>query len=133
MSVIEDINFISVLNDYKFYIHFAFAIVFKKNLHMNVAKVDFYVIFAKIGIPATFASNYKIGLSTRWVLVIYPILAHTRVACNKGVSSGASFKCKKTSNYSTRRFEYIDLTNVNYDQVILDFQENYCSKMILVK
>ena len=54
MSVIEDINFISVLNDYKFYIHFAFAIVFKKNLHMNVAKVDFYVIFAKIGIYTSY-------------------------------------------------------------------------------
>ena len=53
MSVIADMNFISVLNDYTFYIHcFAFAIVFKKNLHMNAAKVDFYVIFAKIGIPA---------------------------------------------------------------------------------
>ena len=49
---------------------------------INTSKVDFYVIFAKIGIPATFASNYKIGLSTRWVLVIYPILAHTRVASN---------------------------------------------------
>ena len=105
MSVIADMNFISVLNDHTFYIHFAFAIVFKKNLHMNAAKVDFYVIFAKIGIPATFASSFKIGLSTRWVLVIYPILAHTRVASNKRVLSGASFKCKKTSNYSTHRLE----------------------------
>ena len=44
MSVIADMTFISVLNDHTFYIHFAFAIIFKKNLHMNVAKVDFYFI-----------------------------------------------------------------------------------------
>ena len=41
VSVIADI---SVLNDHTFYIYFAFAIIFKKNLHMNVANVDFYVI-----------------------------------------------------------------------------------------
>ena len=64
MSVIADMNFISVLNDHTFYIHFAFAIVFKKNLHMNATKVDFYFIFYKIGIPATFASSFKNGLST---------------------------------------------------------------------
>ena len=77
VSVIADMTFISVLKDHAFYIHFAFAIIFKKNLHMNAAKLDFDVIFAKIGIPATCASSFKIGLSTRWVLVIYPILAHT--------------------------------------------------------
>ena len=44
VSVIADMTFISVLNDHTFYIHFAFAIIFKKNLHMNVAKVDFYFI-----------------------------------------------------------------------------------------
>ena len=44
MSVIADMTFISVLNDHTFYIHFAFAIIFKKNLHMNLAKVDFYFI-----------------------------------------------------------------------------------------
>ena len=37
-------TFIIVLNDHTFDIHFAFAIIFKKNLHMNVAKVDFYFI-----------------------------------------------------------------------------------------
>ena len=42
--VIADMTFISVLNDQTFYIHFAFAIIFKKNLHMNLAKVDFYFI-----------------------------------------------------------------------------------------
>ena len=36
--------FISVMKDQTFYIHFAFAIIFKKNQHMNVAKVDFYFI-----------------------------------------------------------------------------------------
>ena len=59
-------TFISVLNDHTFY-HFAFAITFKKNLHMNAAKVDFYFIFAKIGIPATFASNLKKTLNLRFV------------------------------------------------------------------
>jgi hypothetical protein len=44
VSVIADMTFISVLNDHTFYIHFAFAIIFKKNLHMNVAKVDFHFI-----------------------------------------------------------------------------------------
>ena len=44
VSVIADMTFISVLNDHTFYIHFAFAIIFKKNLHMNVLKVDFYFI-----------------------------------------------------------------------------------------
>ena len=44
MVVIADMTFISVLNDQTFYIHFAFAIIFKKNLHMNVAKVDFHFI-----------------------------------------------------------------------------------------
>ena len=44
MSVIADMNFISVLNDHTFYIDFAFAIFLLKNLHMNVAKVDFYFI-----------------------------------------------------------------------------------------
>jgi hypothetical protein len=43
-SVIADMTFISVLNDHTFYIHFAFAITFKKNLHINEAKVDFYLI-----------------------------------------------------------------------------------------
>ena len=47
MSVIADMTFISVLNDHTFYIHFALAI-FKKNLHMNVAKVDFYFIVMHI-------------------------------------------------------------------------------------
>ena len=72
---------------------------------MNATKVDFYFIFDKIGIPATFASSFKNGLSTRWVLIIYPLLACTQVASDKRVSSGVSFKCKKTSNYSTHRLE----------------------------
>ena len=46
--------------------------------------------YAKIGIPVTLASSFKNGLSTRWVLIIYPILARTRVASNKRVWSGAS-------------------------------------------
>ena len=44
VSVIADMTFISVLNDHTFYIHFALAITFKKKLHMNVEKVDFYFI-----------------------------------------------------------------------------------------
>lgn len=44
MSVIADMTFIIVLNDHTFYIHFTFAIFFKKYLHMNVAKGDFYFI-----------------------------------------------------------------------------------------
>ena len=44
VSVIADMTFISVLIDHTFYIHFASAIIFKTNLHMNVAKVDFYFI-----------------------------------------------------------------------------------------
>ena len=35
VSLIADMTFISVLNDHTFYIHFAFAIIFKKNLHMD--------------------------------------------------------------------------------------------------
>ena len=42
--VIADMTFISVLNDHTFHIHFAFAIIFKKHLHMNVAKVDLYFV-----------------------------------------------------------------------------------------
>ena len=38
MSVIAGMTFISVLKDHTFYIHFAFTIIFKKKLHMNVAK-----------------------------------------------------------------------------------------------
>ena len=44
MSSIADMTFIIVLNDHTFDIHFAFAIIFKKNLHMNVAKAYFYFI-----------------------------------------------------------------------------------------
>ena len=44
MSVIADVTFISVLNYHTFYIHFTFAIIFKKSLNINVAKVDFYFI-----------------------------------------------------------------------------------------
>jgi hypothetical protein len=44
VSGIADMTFISVLNDHTFFIHFAFAIIFKKNLHMNIAKVDFHFI-----------------------------------------------------------------------------------------
>ena len=45
VSVIADMTYTSVLNDHTFYIHFAFAIIFKENLHMNVAKVDFFLHF----------------------------------------------------------------------------------------
>ena len=68
----------------------------------NYFKFD---IFATIGIPDTFTSSFKNGLSTRWILVIYPILPRTRVTSNKQVSSGASFECKKTSNYSTCKLQ----------------------------
>ena len=51
-------------------------------------------------------------MSTRWVLVIYPILARTRIAFDKRVSSGASFNRKKTSNYLTRKFEQNDHTSL---------------------
>ena len=44
VSVIADMTYTSVLNDHTFYIRFAFAIIFKKNLLINVAKVDFYFI-----------------------------------------------------------------------------------------
>jgi hypothetical protein len=40
VSVIADMTFISALHDHTFYIHYAFAIIFKK----NVAKVDFHFI-----------------------------------------------------------------------------------------
>ena len=40
VSLIADMVFINVLNDHTFYIHFTFAIIFKK----KSAKVDFYFI-----------------------------------------------------------------------------------------
>ena len=67
----------------------------QKKLHMNAAKVDFYVIFAKIGIPATFASSFKNGLSTRLVLVNYPILAHTQVASKNEYRVGRVLNVKR--------------------------------------
>ena len=51
-------TFISVLKDHTFYIHFAFAIIFKKNLHMSVALVDFYFIAIHI-----FAIGYQTSKS----------------------------------------------------------------------
>ena len=62
---------------------------------INTSKVDFYVIFAKIGIPATFASSFKSGLSTGWVLVNYPILARTQVASKNEYRVGQVLNVKK--------------------------------------
>ena len=60
-----------------------------------------FEIFARIGIPATFASSFKNGLSTHYL----PDTHSYSIASNKRVSSGASFTCKKTINYSTRKLE----------------------------
>ena len=78
VSVIADMTFISVLKDQTFYIHFAFAIIFKKkNLHMNVAKVDFYFIVIH---------KFFIGYQTSKLVV-----TQTRSKFIHRVSSGASF------------------------------------------
>ena len=85
VSVIADLTFINVLNDHTFYIHFAFAIIFKKNLHMNVAKVDFYFIVIH---------TFLIGYQTSKL-----IITQTRSKCIHRVSSGARFKLSKKSSY----------------------------------
>ena len=101
MSVIADMIFISVLNDHTFYIHFAFALIFKKNLHMNVVKVDSFFHF----------NTYTFF----WLNSLLPKLAcngsiEYRVGrvlnCLKNqVLSTRSFNFEKTSNYSTRNIE----------------------------
>ena len=87
-------------NNHTFYIHFAFAIIFKKNLHMNVAKVDFYFI-----VIHTFFIGYQTSK-----LVITQTRIEYRVGrvlnCLKNqVFSTRSFNFEKTSNYSTRNLE----------------------------
>ena len=85
MSVIADMTFISVLNDHTFYIDFAFAIFLLKNLHMNVAKVDFYFIVIH---------TFLIGCQTSKL-----VITQTRSQCIHRVSSGASFKLSKKSSF----------------------------------
>ena len=60
VSVIADMTFISALNDHTFYIDFAFAIFLLKNLHMNVAKADFYFIVTH---------NFFIGYQTSKLVI----------------------------------------------------------------
>ena len=81
----------TVLNNHIFYIHFVYAMIFKK-IHVNQFKFD---IFAKIGIPATVASSFKNGLSTRWVLVNYPIQARTHVASKNEYRVGQVLNLKR--------------------------------------
>ena len=85
VNVIADMTHISVLNDQTFYIHFAFAIIFKKNLHMNVAKVNFYFIVI---------NTFFIGYQTSKLAI-----TQTRSQWIRRVSSGASFKFSKTSSF----------------------------------
>ena len=85
VSVIADMTFISVLNDHTFYIHFAFAIFFKKNLHMKVAKVDFYFI-----VIHTFFIGYQMSKL---------VITQTRSKLIHRVLSGASFKLSKKSSF----------------------------------
>ena len=85
MSVIADKTFTSVLNDHTFYIHFAFAIIFKKKLHMNVAEVDFYFILVH---------TFCIGYQTSKL-----VITQTRSQWIHQVSSGASFKLSKKSSF----------------------------------
>ena len=76
---------INVLNDHTFYIHFAFAIIFKKNLHMNVAKVDFYFI-----VIHKFFIGYQMSKL---------VITQTRSKWIHRVSSGASYKLSKKSSF----------------------------------
>ena len=85
VSVIADMTFISVLNDHRFYIHFAFAIIFKKNLHMNVAKVDFYFFVIH---------TFCIGNQTSKL-----VITQTRSQWIHRVSSGASFELSKKLSF----------------------------------
>ena len=85
VSAIADMTFISVLNDHTFSIHFAFAINFLKNLHMNVAKVDFYFI-----VIHTFCIGYQTSKL---------VITQTRLQWIHQVSSGASFKLSKKSSF----------------------------------
>ena len=80
VSVIADMTFISVLNDHTFYMHF-----FKKNLHMNVARVDFYFI-----VIHTFCIGYQTSKL---------VITQTRSQWIHRVSSGASFKLSKKSSF----------------------------------
>ena len=77
-----------------------FSLFWPQKVHYKAKNWNFYVNQLFSG-----SSSFKNGLSTRWVLVIYPILACTGVASNKRVSSGASFRSKTTSNYSTCELE----------------------------
>ena len=81
----------TVLNNHIFYIHFVYAMIFKK-IHVNQFKFD---IFAKIGKPATFASSFRNGLSSRWVLVNYPILARTQIAFKNEYRVGRVLNVKR--------------------------------------
>ena len=87
VSEIADMTFISVLKDHIFYIDFAFAIIFKKNLHMNVAKVDFYFIVIH---------TFLIGYQTSKL-----VITQTRLQCIHRVLSGVSFKLSKKQVLST--------------------------------
>ena len=77
--------------------------ILAQNMQFNI-----FDIFARTGILATFASSFRNDQSTHWVLAINPVLARTQVAFNKQVSSGASFKCEKTSNYLTPTDSYLE-------------------------
>mgnify|MGYP007015532069 CR=1 FL=1 len=84
VSVIADMTYTSVLNDHTFYIHFAFAIIFKKKLHMT-AKVDFYFIVIH---------TFCIGYQTSKLVITQP-----RSQWIHRVLSGASFKLSKKSSF----------------------------------
>ena len=85
VSVIADMTFISVLNDHTFYNHFVLAIIFKKNLHMNVAMIDFFFIAIH-----TFFIFYQTSKL---------VITQTRSQYIHRVSSGASFKLSKKSSF----------------------------------
>ena len=46
-------------------------------------------------VPATFVSSFKNGLSTRWILVNYPILACTQVASKNEYQVGRVLNVKR--------------------------------------
>ena len=92
VSVIADMTYTSVLNDHTFYIHFAFAIIFKKNLHMNVAKVDFYFIVIHTFLLATKKVNSLLPKLARNGSIEYRV--------------GRVLKCLKNQVLSTRSFNF---------------------------
>ena len=104
VSVIADMTFISVLNDHTFYNHFVLAIIFKKNLHMNVAMIDFFSLQYIHFLFSTKRVNSLLPKLARNASIEYRV-GRVLNFLKYQVLSTRSFNFKKTSNYSTHNLE----------------------------